>query len=1245
MKKLTVLYRKNIFVVVIFLFIISCNNRKNIPFPENPSGYMVPVAVPLEFPEAKPFQWKVIPTDSIPKGITIPLDISKLPSRPFSINDFKPLKSPITATPLNWDKLDELKINLDTIKGTPVSVKKFRLPNPVITRLNAPTKWEGTTSGILSLAQAEGLIGNQIYAMVADSLGSIWISTERGLSKYNGDVFESYNFLKKDLIGNVELILDLDLDKNGNIWLVANFSGIYKLNTSTEIVENYEVGAGFIRIQEDHNGLIWATNYNTGVFFLDPGNRSIKQLILPIKKIEKNVAIGVFEDTKENLWIGYPDKLAIVNAERNSIRLIGKTEGLTNNTPYNFTEDVKGNVWISADAKEAKSISLKENKIFTIGAKQGFFGSCRDVVLDPLHRIWIIDNDTVFVYDPVAVRLKKIPTGVAYRGDFFPSKAIVDLKGNIWLGTARSGILLIDSRGTLSEHFNTANGIASNDVWGIMEDKYKRIWLATYGGINIYDPVKEKLYLLKLPDKLSTNNHRSLSLLDEDHVLVGTLQGFSIINLRKKTITVYRSTRATARLFWRGIKDKDGILWLSSNNGVFKFNPDKNLMWKVDEKSGLIANSVWFLVPDQQGRIWLCTAKGVNVIDPKENTILALGKKNGLTSDYSSIVIETSKGEMAIGGDKGLSFINQQRNLITNVTAKEGLIPESIYDMTELNGRIRIGSENGFIIIDRPENPASDKAWRFTNYNKREGFPYNDYNQGTATPTRDGKLWMAASPILSVSLQDPLIDSLAPRTYITDFNIMDQNPSFLGLKSINSHLSAGDTLWNSEITRYYIKDKFPEDSSYLTQNNITWDSLSSAYHMPIGLQLPYNQNSFNISFTNPDIKGRDKIVYRYILDGADKAWSEISPTSISKNYYNVLPGNYTFKVATRGFNGVWSQPAEFNFTIWPPWWKTWWAYLLYAVSFIGAIWIISHYRSRWLKKENRILEEKVSHRTAQLNKTIEDLKATQSQLIQSEKMASLGELTAGIAHEILNPLNFVNNFSEVNIELIEELNDERRKEIREFTNESEILNDIKENEQKINHHGKRADAIVKGMLQHSRSSSGVKEPTNINTLADEYFRLAYHGLRAKDKSFNATMKTDFDQNIGNINIIPQDIGRVILNLITNAFYAVTEKNASTLRQAQPNTGSAGEKYEPTVSISTKKINGKVEIRVADNGNGIPEKVLDKIFLPFFTTKPTGQGTGLGLSMSYDIVTKGHNGELKVETKEGQGAEFFINLPV
>ena len=291
------------------------------------------------------------------------------------------------------------------------------------------------------------------------------------------------------------------------------------------------------------------------------------------------------------------------------------------------------------------------------------------------------------------------------------------------------------------------------------------------------------------------------------------------------------------------------------------------------------------------------------------------------------------------------------------------------------------------------------------------------------------------------------------------------------------------------------------------------------------------------------------------------------------------------------------------------------------------------------KKANKLLQQQKTEVEVQkknAEQALTELQTTQKQLIQSEKMASLGELTAGIAHEIQNPLNFVNNFSEVSNELIDEMKDEFKKGDAEegFA----IADDIKQNLEKILHHGKRADAIVKGMLQHSRSSIGKKEPTDINALSDEYLRLAYHGLRAKDKSFNATMKTDFDEKIDNINIIPQDIGRVILNLITNAFYVVNEKKNQGLKD-----------YEPIVTVKTRKNppsggrGAEVVISVADNGNGIPPNILDKIFQPFFTTKPTGQGTGLGLSLSYDII-KAHGGELKVETKVGEGSQFIIILP-
>jgi two-component system NtrC family sensor kinase len=294
---------------------------------------------------------------------------------------------------------------------------------------------------------------------------------------------------------------------------------------------------------------------------------------------------------------------------------------------------------------------------------------------------------------------------------------------------------------------------------------------------------------------------------------------------------------------------------------------------------------------------------------------------------------------------------------------------------------------------------------------------------------------------------------------------------------------------------------------------------------------------------------------------------------------------------------------------------------LTGLAILLLIAFILYRHNKQKQKANRVLES-----------TLINLKATQTQLIQSEKMASLGELTAGIAHEIQNPLNFVNNFSDVNREMIDELKAELKG--GNIDEALAIADDIGQNEDKINHHGKRADNIVKGMLEHSRTRSGQKEPTDLNMMADEFMRLSYHGLRAKDKSFNAELITHFDSNLPKVAVVQQDIGRVLLNLFNNAFYAVNEKKKT-----------AGADYKPEVAVTTSAENGKVIIKVKDNGNGIPDAIKDKIMQPFFTTKPTCEGTGLGLSLTYDMVVKGHGGSIQIYSVEGEGSEFIINLPL
>ena len=425
---------------------------------------------------------------------------------------------------------------------------------------------------------------------------------------------------------------------------------------------------------------------------------------------------------------------------------------------------------------------------------------------------------------------------------------------------------------------------------------------------------------------------------------------------------------------------------------------------------------------------------------------------------------------------------------------------------------------------------------------------------------------------------------------------------------------------------------------WLNNKQILPDSTSILMH-PLydtkEIRLGHDQNVFAFSTTSVDFRNAiDKKIY-YKLENYDVDWRIAQPED-KITYFKVPPGNYSFHIKTPNTNGNDWIEKSIDVIILPPWWTTWWAYCIYGILLVALGILIHRYQKGIvIKAEREKARVKELAQAREIEKAYHELKTTQTQLIHSEKMASLGELTAGIAHEIQNPLNFVNNFSEVNTELINELEEEVDKGNMEGV--KSIAKDIKSNEQKINQHGKRADSIVKGMLQHSRTSAGQKELTDINALADEYLRLSYHGLRARDKSFNVVpiaigIKTDFDESISKINIVPQDIGRVLLNLYNNAFYAVNEK-----RQRLNGT------FEPIVKVSSKKDNGKVVIKVADNGNGIPQKVIDKIFQPFFTTKPTGSGTGLGLSLAYDII-KAHGGEIKVEAKEGEGSEFVIQLP-
>jgi len=486
----------------------------------------------------------------------------------------------------------------------------------------------------------------------------------------------------------------------------------------------------------------------------------------------------------------------------------------------------------------------------------------------------------------------------------------------------------------------------------------------------------------------------------------------------------------------------------------------------------------------------------------------------------------------------------------------------------------------------------------------------------------------------------------------------NDNFSFTGQSAITQDRNGSILTWYNNLGIYVDRENKSQGSIKLSSIKVN----SSQYYYNKPSAYSYSDNSFIFNYSTLNYKDPKSAIYQHKLEGYDLDWSKSSNLQFSE-YQNVPPGDYIFKVIAIDKEGSKTNQVTYAFTISPPFWQTWWAYSFYVFLLGGFLYSIRKFELKRQRKNTAIRESQLRAEAAELQtkaaeaqsrviqaendrksseleqakeieKAYTELKATQAQLIHSEKMASLGELTAGIAHEIKNPLNFINNFSEISTELLDEMQTELNSDGNRNEDVKVIVNNLKQNLEKINQHGKRADSIVKGMLMHSRGTSGEKVLTNINDLLDQYVTLAYHGLRAKDKEFNITIEKEYDDTLQKINVIPQDISRVFLNIINNACYAANEKKQE-----------SGNDYIPILKVSTKNLQNKVEIRIRDNGNGIPADIIDKIFQPFFTTKPTGEGTGLGLSLSYDIVTKMHGGELKVETKINKGSEFIIQLPL
>ena len=1080
----------------------------------------------------------------------------------------------------------------------------------------------------------------RITSIVQDKVGNLWFATDLGLLIYDG-----YKTVAKSGHVNDTTYFDetsievLYCDQRGHIW-IGNKLGLARYDPYEDrldrfiIPENAKDDYFILDISEDSEGNLWMI--------------SAASALLHYKHSE-NKLYSFLDDRNDSVHI-LDDLPRVLLCDKKNIIWIG--------TGFGAPDDGQGLVRFDPQTETAKRFlsspeknnSLLDNRVSALYEDQ----SGRIIVgtyKAGLH-IYHPEDETFerMQYDPANPEVLHGPGTEITFWDNDPFVQIIhqDRKGGYWIGTTGLGLQYFNDRenSSLNQVISEDNiGLDNGSIWTAYEDTQSNFWVGT---------LTSGLYRQDLfrPQFKEFEGFFHVNQLLEDPfnpgiVWVPSMVGLFRWSVYSNEVDHFLKDDSTNILYTHDqaiFQENDSILWIGigvggvpgvkgeGRGGLVRFNQNSKstTYFRITTRDRPdFSPTVIHISEDHQGYLWLSTTE-------------ALFRSNRFRTKFEEIELETKDS-------KELHFWRTQKGpdgtfWIMTATKDLGGI---LYSYNYKDGSTTPLLE-GYCITNIIEDD-NDRWWMTTfdkgilrynpgdstyqQFTKEDGL-LSDKQHLYLIKDSSGMLWTnsMAGPVRF----DPYTLEINP--FSDDLAFSMANRSTHGLVTSDNMIlfSNRDKIFTFHPDQI-MGNPFPPT---LKINKFevagTAIPLQRKDHDP--LQFSHWENDIHIEYAGLHFTAPMENIYQYQLLPVNESWIDAG-TERNARYADLSPGEYTFRVKAATNNHVWSdEPLEISFTIHPPWWKTSWAYCLFGLSLLGSVLGFFRYRSQLILKENKRLETRVSERTKalemrthELKESLNHLEVAQQKLIQSEKLASLGELTAGIAHEIQNPLNFVTNFSEVSQELTEEIMIELQKNSKQGA--LEIADDLSANLSKILHHGKRADSIVKGMLLHSRTTSGHKELTDIKKLTDEYLRLAYHGLRAKDKSFNAHIQTTHDEKIEKIMISPSDIGRVLLNLITNAFYAVHERS----KAKDPD-------FEPLIQIITRDLQDRISVVVKDNGSGIPEKIKDKIFQPFFSTKPTGEGTGLGLSLAFDIVTKGHQGEILVNSEQGVGTEFKIILP-
>jgi ligand-binding sensor domain-containing protein/signal transduction histidine kinase len=1073
-----------------------------------------------------------------------------------------------------------------------------------------------------------GLPQNSANSIVQTHDGYIWLATYEGLARFDGVEFKVFDRKNtKELPSS--WYVRMKEDSAGGLWArPAGYDpGVVRFHDGTFTFFDTSNGLPNNRTitwENDKHGTMWlGTLRGLAEFRGGKFKTYTVQDGLPSDTVFR---LGL--DSKENLWISTTRGLARLAGGKIE-RMTGQkdfpdTTFLGMNFPSNCYEDSRGTRWMTTPTHllsygeggvtryEKKSILSNPNIqaihedaqgtlwIATAGGLNSFAGgrfTSYNVSKDQNeNNILLMREDREgSLWLATGKGIARFADGVFERydrKDGLTDNSVVDMlidrEGSIWVGTDGGGLDRFRDEKFVT--YSSKVGLSYDMVLSAYQDRSGAIWIGTtFGGLNRLKDGFITVFDYKQGPSLT--NIRSLGEDKEGTIWIGCDRG--CFRLTNGTVSMVSKMIDGAPDILAGtfLLTKSGDWLVASRNKLFVYRGGKFITVTTVGTEPLQRDFIGELFEDSHGTIWIATQAALYWY--REGKLERIRPEQGFTAKWATGLYEDPEGAVWFGAENAGIFRFKDGRFV-NISPRQGLFDYVAYTVFEDQaGYLWMSSNKGVYRVSKKElNDVADGKAQFvhsTSYGTADGMESRECNGGNAPSgfkLRDGRICFATTRGLTmVNPANIRVNPVPPPVVIDEFLV--------------------------------------EGERQRSQESV---------HVPAG------KSRFEFHYAGISFAGSKEVRYKYQLVGLDEGW--IDAGARRDAYYTHLdPGKYTFRVIAANSDGIWNENgASASFVLEPHFYQTAWFIGLAIFAFLTGGPAFYFYRMRSMTKRRAELEKTVQERTGELQKTVTNLKETQNQLILSEKMASLGQLTAGIAHEIKNPLNFITNFAvlsqDLTKDLREELSHERDRVDKKRALEIEgILNDLDQNVTKINEHGKRADSIVRGMLLHSRGKAGERQLTDLNALLAEYTNLAYHGMRAQDSSFNVKIETDFDPAVGKVNVVPQDLSRAFLNIVNNACYAAYDKRRT-----------AGNGFSPVVRVSARNFADNVEIRIRDNGSGIPLAIREKIFNPFFTTKPAGSGTGLGLSLSYDIVTQEHKGEIRIDTKEGEYTEFIITIP-